>query len=111
MNYRVGRRRIHSGYILVLMSSHPAANKAGYVREHRLVVEDQWNCCLLPWAEVHHNLAMMDGPSCYESITFMHIFNHWDPDLHEWTILSRFATHLIFAPRHVLRNAITLLPS
>jgi len=46
-----GRFRRHGR---VYKPNHHFADYAGYVQEHRLVVEEQWNCCLLPWADVHH---------------------------------------------------------
>ena len=49
-----GGRMLKKGYWLILRRDHRFANSQGYVREHRIIVEDQWNCCLLPWADVHH---------------------------------------------------------
>lgn len=52
-NYKNGRR--HSkGYIFILKPEHREADINGAVREHRLVWEAAYNCCLLPWADVHH---------------------------------------------------------
>jgi hypothetical protein len=45
---------IHNGYRLVLRPDHPFANRAGYVREHRLVVEERLGCYLPPSFVVHH---------------------------------------------------------
>lgn len=42
------------GYIQRLRPDHPNVNKKGYVMEHRLVYEEYYKCCLLPWAEIHH---------------------------------------------------------
>lgn len=44
----------HAGYILEKVSNHPLADHDGYVREHRLVYERHFNCCLLPSAIIHH---------------------------------------------------------
>jgi hypothetical protein len=33
---------------------HPQADKNGYVLRSRLVYEESHNCCLLPWALIHH---------------------------------------------------------
>lgn len=42
------------GYILQKMPGHPHATKAGYVRQHRLVMEDQLQRLLLPTEVVDH---------------------------------------------------------
>jgi hypothetical protein len=42
------------GYISVLRPDHPNANAAGYVYEHRLVMEAQIGRLLLPNEQVHH---------------------------------------------------------
>ena len=43
-----------AGYILEKASNHPFADHDGYVREHRLVYERYFKCCLLPWIVIHH---------------------------------------------------------
>lgn len=43
------------GYRLAKAWNHPRANKyTGYVREHILAYEKFHNCCVLPWAVIHH---------------------------------------------------------
>lgn len=43
-----------SGYVSVKRPDHPCANNAGYVPEHRLVMEDYLGRLLEPHEEVHH---------------------------------------------------------
>lgn len=52
-----GQRREKEGYILVKKPDHPSATKAGYVREHRLVMETKLGRFLTRSEVVHH----MDG--------------------------------------------------
>ena len=53
-NWRDGRILDTRGYILIRFPNHPMANKHGYVKEHRYLYEQYFNCCLLPWTDVHH---------------------------------------------------------
>lgn len=43
-----------AGYILIKRPEHPYANNNGYVREHRLVIEQHLHRFLLPSEIVHH---------------------------------------------------------
>lgn len=43
-----------NGYVLVKMNDHPDANHIGYVREHRLVMQEKIGRPLLPGEVVHH---------------------------------------------------------
>lgn len=52
--WKGGRTRDKSGYILVYVPSHPQANSNGYIREHRLVMEQMLGRHLLPEEVVHH---------------------------------------------------------
>lgn len=42
------------GYKYVFAPYHPFTNFRRCVREHRLIYEQHYNCCLLPWIEIHH---------------------------------------------------------
>jgi len=53
-SWRGGRTRDGDGYILVYSPEHPHRTKAGYVREHRLVMERELGRYLLPTEVVDH---------------------------------------------------------
>ena len=52
--YKNGRTIDKDGYILILSPAHPFANSSGYVREHRLVMEQQLGRWLTPLEVVDH---------------------------------------------------------
>lgn len=53
-HWKGGRIVDKDGYVLVLQRSHPHANRHGYVREHRLVMEKLVGRVLDPKEVVHH---------------------------------------------------------
>lgn len=52
--WRGGRVVDQDGYVLVKQPDHPHADRHGYVREHRLVMEREFGRFLLPTEVVHH---------------------------------------------------------
>lgn len=58
--WRGGRIADKGGYILVHMPEHPFANAAGYVREHRLIMEQKLGRYLTPDEVVHHRNGRTD---------------------------------------------------
>ena len=52
--WKGGRVKDGSGYMRILMPSHPYATNRGYIMEHRLVAEKMIGRTLEPWEVVHH---------------------------------------------------------
>lgn len=42
------------GYILLLKPNHPFCNSIGYIREHRLIMEEKLGRYLTPTEKIHH---------------------------------------------------------
>ena len=53
-NFHVGFKVTHNGYKMIKCKDHPGADKQGYVREHRLIMEQKLGRYLLPEEIVHH---------------------------------------------------------
>jgi len=53
-NKGLGGKIIKNGYILIKQSNHPHATKSGYVREHRLVMEQYLGRYLTSSEVIHH---------------------------------------------------------
>lgn len=58
------------GYVLVKRPEHPGCNRHGYVRKHRLVMEEQLGRFLLPTEVVHH----LDGDRQNNATTNLELF-------------------------------------
>ncbi len=59
-NWKGGRTRHKSGYVLVRVPDHPRARSSGYVFEHILVMEDLLGRFLLTDENVHHRNGVKD---------------------------------------------------
>jgi len=59
-NWRGGRRKWKTGYIVVYAPDHPRAVNGRYVKEHRLVMEKHLGRYLFPWEIVHHKNGLKD---------------------------------------------------
>jgi len=59
-NWKGGRRLSSDGYIRICQSSHPNANRGGYVLEHRLVMEKKLGRYLTKDEMVHHTNGIRD---------------------------------------------------
>lgn len=53
-HWKGGRIKYSRGYVYLLRTSHPFCNNVGYVREHRLVMEQMLGRYLTPKEVVHH---------------------------------------------------------
>jgi hypothetical protein len=69
-NWRGGRMTDKDGYILRLQTDHPHCDRHGYVREHRLVMEQKLGRLLLPSEVVHH----IDGDKANNHLDNLEVF-------------------------------------
>lgn len=64
-NWKGGKCISKGGYIFIYNPTHPFASHHGYVREHRLIVEQQIGRYLLPFEKTHHlNEIKSDNRLC-----------------------------------------------
>lgn len=59
-NWKGGRRETSAGHIYLYQPDHRSANKAGYVMEHRVVMEQHLGRLLTPDEVVHHKNGKKD---------------------------------------------------
>lgn len=59
-NWKGGVNRLNTGYLKELAKGHPAADKAGYVMQHRLVLEKSLGRYLGRDEHVHHKNGIRD---------------------------------------------------
>lgn len=59
-NWKGGRKVVNGGYILLYKPDHKFSNKAGFIFEHRLVMEKKLRKLLKPTEVVHHINSIKD---------------------------------------------------
>lgn len=82
-NWRGGRRIDKSGYVLVFTPDHPYRDGDGYVREHRLVIEQSLGRFLSP-VEVVHHINGIKNDNRTENLMLME--NNIEHQQHEWKL-------------------------
>jgi hypothetical protein len=70
-----GRKVTYDGYVIVRCKNHPFANQKGWIREHRLIVENAIGRHLKEVEEVHH-LGKKDDNRIHKLILFKNMNAH-----------------------------------
>jgi len=79
-----GGKRIYGNYIAIYKPEHPFSNKAGYVMEHRLVMEEKIRRYLNPEEQVHH----INGVTSDNRIENLMLFaNNGEHQKHHWELV------------------------
>lgn len=87
-NWKGGRVK-HLEYIKIHQPNHPFADKTGYIREHRLIIEKQIGRYLLPEEQTHH------------------LGTRKNNDIHKLMLFNSFNAHMRFEKgQKVLNNEI-----
>jgi len=89
-SWKGGRIYDFFGYILILKPEHPFATKDGYVREHRLVMEQHIGRYLEQKEEIHHKNGKKDD----NRIENLQLMTHREHSRHH------FAERVIVYNRH-----------
>lgn len=75
-NWKGGRNRASNGYILIYKPKHPFATKAGYIAEHRLIMEKYLNRYLTKEEVVHHINEIIDDNRIENLMLFDNSIEH-----------------------------------
>ena len=105
-----GRKKDRDHYVLVKVPGHPNATKQGYVREHRLVMENMLGRYLDPIEVVHHQDSDKTNNDPSNLILFANNAEHL---LYEWKQNPRFSDPRVIEklPLNVRRIALAQLSS
>jgi len=85
--WKGGKIKDKSGYILLFRPNHPFANNSGYVREHRLKMEEHLGRYLRPKEKVHHKNGVLDD----NRIENLKLFTNQSEHI-KFEILQKFPT-------------------
>lgn len=80
--WRGGRTKSH-GYVLIYIPAHPFCDHHGYVREHRLIMEQKIGRFLQPKEQVHHINGIKDD-NRVKNLVLTNIYDHfrlYHPDI------------------------------
>ena len=106
--WKGGKTKDH-GYVLVLLQPddffYPMANGKGYVREHRLVIAQHLNRCLLPWEVVHHKNGIKDD-NRFENLQLFPGNRQQQPDMRLKARIKRLEQQLLNERKAGIREGV-----